>query len=279
MGVFAVSRMYGAGGTAFAQKLAQCLNYQYVDKAYLHKVLKSKKDYPFLADIIEEEEAPSFFERFEELFTNKSYYKTALMATIYDLALKDNVVFAGRAAHIVLDGIENVITIQVVAKKADRLKRIAELKKISYEEALDLINERDTEKKEFISYYFDRELFDPTIFHFVLNSSYVSLEEAIELTCAYGKRYFNETKREQAIEMLKNRLIEKRAELLLFQYDLLKEGKIEFEGANGGKKLIVKGIVGGEETKTKVINCLKRLKDVEHIEDNLKKGILSRSIF
>lgn len=279
MGVIAVSRMYGAGGTTFAKKLSECLNYQYADKEFLNKIIQSNDNFPFLADVADDEESPSFLERIGELFTNKSFYKTALMATIYDLALKDNIVIAGRAAHIILDGIENVVSIQVVAKTSDRIKGIAEAKKISYEEAHDLIKEKDDEKKEFISYYFDKELFDPTLFFLVINSSHIKLDDAIDLTCRYSRKHFEQANYPNVQETLKNKLVEKRAELMLFKYDLVKEGKIEFEGKEGGKRLIVKGIVGGEEAKEKVLTCLKGLKDVEKVEDNLKKGVLSHVIF
>jgi|GEM_PF-417166 len=279
MGIIVVSRMYGAGGTTFAKRLAQCLNYQYADKEFINKLIQGKEELPSFLDLTDDEDAPTFLERIGELFTNKSFYKTALMASIYDIALKDNVVFAGRAAHIVLEDIENVISIQFVAKTSDRIKRLAEAKKISYEDALELIKEKDAEKKEFISYYFDKEIFDPTMFSFVINSSYVKLEDAIELTCNYSKKFFGAVNYERVQEALKNKLVEKKAELLLFKYDLIKLGKIEFEGKDGGKHLIVKGVVGGDEAKESVLNCVKKLKEVEQIEDHLKKGVLSHVIF
>lgn len=279
MAIICISRMYGAGGTEFAKRLSQCLNYKFIDKECLNKQIKNKDEFPFISDITDEEGAPSFLERFEELFTVKSFYKSALSASICDLALKGNIVFVGRAAHIVLEGIENVVSIQIVAKMADRIKRVADIKKISPEEAFDLIKERDKEKNEFINYYFDRELLDPLMFFFVFNFSHINIEEAVELTCNFVRKYNERIDEAKAIEHLQNRLIEKRAELILFKNDLLNEGKIELEASKGGKKLVVKGIVSGEETKQRIIKSLKKLKEVEHIEDVLKKGVLSRSIF
>lgn len=278
MGIIAISRMYGASGTTLAKKLAQCLNYQYVDKDYINNSIK-KEGFPFLADITEDEETPSFAERIEELFTNKSFYKTALMATVYRLALKDNIVFAGRAANLILEGVENVVSIQVVAKISDRVKHISEIMNMSYEDALELIKKKDDEKKEFLNYYFDKEFCDPSAFFMIINLSYMGINDAIDLICSYAKKHFEKTDMLTAQEKLKDRLTEKNADLLMFKHDLLKEGKIEFEAKNGGKILIAKGIVAGEESKQKIIKSLRKIKGVEQIEDNLKIGILSHIIF
>ncbi len=277
MAIITISRPYGSGGTLFAQELAKRINYSYIDKNYCAIVGDEVKHcLEYFGQ--EEEKAPLLVDRISELMNMRSFYKVNLFATIYSLALKNNVIFVGRGANIILQGIPNVLTLQIVGNLEDRVKAIAELKGISYEEALNLIEKMDNEKKKFIQYYFDKNIFDPTLYHFVINLSFVPINNAVEIVTDYVNKFFSEEDFKKSEKILKNKLIEKKAEAILFGLNLTQNTKANFTMKDDGT-LIVKGMVTSEKEKKKLLKTLENLEGIKKIEDNLKIGILSRLIY
>ncbi|MCX7771076.1 MAG: cytidylate kinase family protein [Proteobacteria bacterium] len=277
MAIITISRPYGSGGTLFAHELANKLNYTYIDKNYC-SIVGDEVKHCLTYFGQEEEESPELIARITELMSNKSFYKINLYLTIYSLALKNNVIFVGRGSNIILDGIPNVLSLQIVGNIEDRVKAISEVKNLSYDDALKLINKMDNEKKKFIEYYFDKNIFDPTLYHFVINLSHIPLKNAVETIETYVNKYFTETDFENSQRILKNRLIEKKAEVIVFGLKMTQNTKVNFKMEDDGT-LIVKGIVSSENEKNKLLSALKTLEDVKSINDQLKIGILSRMIY
>ncbi|MCX7991480.1 MAG: cytidylate kinase-like family protein [Proteobacteria bacterium] len=277
MAIITISRPYGSGGTLFAQELAKKTNYTYIDKNYCAIVGEEVKHCLTYFEH-EDETAPVLLDRISELMNNRSFYKVNLLATIYSLALKNNVIFVGRGANIILQGVPNVLSLQIVGNIEDRVKAIAELKNLSYDDALKLIQKMDNEKRKFIEYYFDKNIFDPTLYHFVINLSYVPLNNAVDTIIDYVNKYFGEEDFKKSESILKNRLIEKKAEVIVFGLDLTQNTKANFTMRDDGT-LIVKGMVSSENEKNRLIKALENIEEVKKIEDNLKIGILSRMIY
>lgn len=277
MAIITISRPYGSGGTLFAQELAKKINYSYIDKNYC-AIVGDEVKHCFEYFEHEDEQAPFLVDRISELMNTRSFYKVNLYATIYSLALKNNVIFVGRGANIILQGIPNVLSLQIVGNIEDRVRAIAELKNLSYDAALNLIEKMDNEKKKFIQYYFDKNIFDPTLYHFVINLSYVPINNAVEIITDYVSKFFSEEDYKKSENILKNRLIEKKAEVILFGLNLTQNTKANFTMKEDGT-LVVKGIVSSENEKKKLLKALENIEGVKKIEDNLKIGILSRLIY
>lgn len=278
MGLITVSRVFGSGGTFFSKELAKKLNYEYLDKELVKKICIEKKD-SVCAFGMEDEKADSFFDRITELMANRSFYKIQLMANIYDYALKNNVVFTGMGANLILSGIPDVLSIQIVRPLSERVKAVAEYHKISIDDALDMVEKNDDERKEFLRYFFDKHISDPTLYHLVINSSRVSLEDGIDMVSLYCKKNFKQDLFPETTVFLRNRLMEKKAELLLYRLGIVHDyAKVLFEVKEEGV-LIVKGVIGGEKEKKKLFEALKIIKEAKKIEDNVKIGTLSRSIY
>ena len=278
MGLITVSRVFGSGGTLFSKELAKKLGYEYLDKESVRKICIEKKD-NVCAFGMEDEKADSFFDRIAELMTNRSFYKLQLMANIYGYALKNNVVFTGMGANLILSGIPDLLNIQIVRPLSERVKSVAEYHKISVDDALDMVEKNDDEKKEFLRYFFDKNISDPTLYHLVINSSRISLEDGLDITALYCKKNFKIDLSSETTVFLKNRLLEKKAELLLYRLGIVHDYvKVLFEVKEEGV-LIVKGVIGGEKEKKKLLESLKMIKEAKQIQDNVKIGTLSRSIY
>jgi cytidylate kinase len=278
MGIITISRAHGSGGTNFAAALAKRLDYKFVNRTFINNDCQLSQDHVCVFGL-NDDDSPSFLERIQELKSNRNYFKVSLMANIYDYALKNNVVFVGMGAGIILSGTNNLLNMRVVRLLAERVKAIAQIKNISYEDAFDLVEKMDEGKKDFISHYFDMDIGDPTLYHLMMNSSYVSLDDGLDMVSEYVKKRLNPAHTIETERFLKNRLLEKRAEILLFRLGMVGSyGKINFE-ATDDAILIVKGVIGGKEEKKELLESLDKNKEINKIEDHLKVGILSGMIY
>jgi hypothetical protein len=228
---------------------------------------------------LEDERSPSFLTKIEELMSNRSFHKIVLMATVYRAALGGNVVFLGMGAQVILSGLPDTVHLQAVRFLSERAKAIAEVQKIPYPQALSLVNKMDAGKKAFLSHYFDANINEPTLYHLTINASCVSLEHALDLTSRYCQLHFSSEGSLRLQTALRCRLLEKRAEILLFRLGMVHAmGKIEFQ-ATGEGVLSVKGIIGGEHEKEKLLEALERLEEVNKVEDHMRVGVLSRIVY
>jgi cytidylate kinase len=277
MGIITISRTHGSGGTNFAEALAKRLDYRFVNRTLINSDCQINQDHVCAFGL--DDDAPSFLERVQELKSNRNFFKVTLLANIYDYALKNNAVFVGMGAGIILAGINNLLNIRIVRLQSERVKAIAQVKNISYDDASDLVEKMDEGKKDFIAHYFDLDVYDPTLYHLIMNSSYIGLEDGLDMVSEYGKKHLTFTHPAETEQLLKNRLLEKRAEILLFRLGMVGSyGKINFEATNNGV-LIVKGVVGGEHEKKALFESLSKNKEINKIEDHLKVGILSGMIY
>lgn len=278
MGIITISRTHGSGGTFFAGELAKRLGYQFINRTLINSDNEKGENHTAVFDL-EGEDSPSFIDRFRELMSNRNYYKVSLMASVYDYALKDNVVFVGMGAGIILSGVENLLNFRIVRLLAERVKAIAQIKNIPYDDAFDLVEKMDEDKRAFISHYFDVDADDPTLFHLILNSSSVQLGDALDIVSGYAGRFFASIDKVKSERFLRNRLLEKRSEMLLFRLGMVHSyGKVTFTASDDGV-LTVKGVIGDDDDKGRLLQCLGRNPEIKKIEDHLKVGILSNLIY
>jgi len=278
MRVITVSRSYGSAGTIFARQLSEVLGYGYLDDRHISKIDQAEGVRKVLAMNVEDESAPSFFEKIAELKNNISFIRVALETCVFDLALKSDMIFVGGGAHIILEEFPCLIAVQIVRDYRERIHAIANEKGISYDEARVLVKKKDKDKINFIRHYFDRELVDPTMFHFIINASRVPIDDAVQIVAEETRRIFSTVDNQEAERFLRKRLTERKAQLVLFALDMTHRGKIIFEAQDKGV-LIVKGIIGGKTEKERVLEALSKLHEVETIDDQLKVGILSRMVY
>jgi len=276
--VITISRTYGSEGSALAKKLAERLGYSFADESLIKKVSRNKEAAAQLIVNLEDETSPDFLDSILELMNSRSYFKMSITAGLYELALRKDMVIVGGGGHLILSDYPAMLSVQIYKNLKDRARHISEEKNIPYDAAVNLIEKRDNEKKRFVSHYFDQELFDPVAFHLTLNTSLLSLEDALDIIGNYSERYFRDVDFEAAEDALQKRLLAKRAELLMFHIKLARGSKIEFESSEQ-RSLTVRGVVGSKEQKSAILKALRSLRGVDKVEDQLKVSPLSRMIY
>lgn len=110
------------------------------------------------------------------------HYIEAFHDVMRDMANAGDVVFVGRGAHLILNDMENVLRVGIVAHHEDRIKTLMNRENITESKAIDLIASRDEARAEYFSKFFEIDDPDrPDLFHITINTSEVSLEFARDL--------------------------------------------------------------------------------------------------
>ena len=102
---------------------------------------------------------------------------------IRDLAEIGNVVLLGRGGAAILHDTPAVLRVGVVAKMEDRITRVQEQMRIeNADEAESLIKHTDMAQHRYFERAFESSPIDPFLYHFMWNTSDVSLEYATQVT-------------------------------------------------------------------------------------------------
>lgn len=277
MKVITVSRSYGSGGSQVAKQLADALGYHYADETFIRQIEQNFENCSPLLSSIEDEVGPGFLEKLSGLMDNRSFYKIALSLCLYELALSSNMVIVGAGAHLIFAGYPSLISLQIVKKLSDRVRSVAHDKDLNVDDALELIEDKDKEKAKWIKNYFDKELFDPLLFHIVINLSLIPPEKALALVAPFGTALSDGIGLDISDTWLKNRLLEKKAEIVLFHLGLTHGPMVEFHADNG--RLTATGVVGGKHEKEKLIEALTKMAEVTTVNDEVRVEVLSRMLY
>jgi cytidylate kinase len=107
---------------------------------------------------------------------------------VTDLAEIDNVVLLGRGGAAVLHDTPSVLRVGVVAKMHDRVSRVQQQMRLETpEEAESLIEHTDLAQHRYFERAFDSSPIDPFLYHFMWNTSDVSIEYAAQVTVDAAK--------------------------------------------------------------------------------------------
>jgi len=211
MAIITISRQMGSGGIPIAQKVAEKLGYTLVDG---DAIMEVADQYGLTRESVEQadEKPPHFVE------TLDSKHEIALHLIeliILEYALKGNVIIYGRGGQDLLEGIQSVLRVRIIAPFEDRVERWAEREWLDPDRARRLVRKNDQQRAGFIKYYFDRDWDDPLGYDLVINTSRLSEEGAVRLICDAGKdRNLLENKAESK-KVLADLVLRKRVEIAI----------------------------------------------------------------
>ena len=106
----------------------------------------------------------------------------ATREVILDIADQDNIVILSRGGAAILRDNPKVLRVGVVARMEDRAKRVAERENINMEEALEFIANSDAAQHRYFEKAFESSPIDPFLYHFMWNTSDVSIDYAVRVT-------------------------------------------------------------------------------------------------
>ena len=173
MTVITISREIGSEGAQIAKEVAAVLDYHFVDKATIAKMLSQ---YGFIRFGQEYETLPGLLSRFD---SRRAEMVEMLNRVIFALAAHGNVVILGRGSFALLAGFADVLNVRTQAPLPVRIRRIMEQQNLSPIEAETLVNENDVVRANFIHSSYNVRWDSATLFDLVIDTSKIPLESAV----------------------------------------------------------------------------------------------------
>jgi cytidylate kinase len=182
MNVITVTRQYGAGGYEVAQRLAEGLGWEVLDRELLHRAA----DLEHLPDAELErldEKAVSLSDRFR-LHPPHEQYLHGLREAARQAAARGNVVLVGRGTGQLLAGVPNVLHLSLVAPREWRAQRMAAREGWPLPRAQARCAEEDRTRERFARYFFGAASQQADQYDLIVNTGWVPLEDVVASVAA-----------------------------------------------------------------------------------------------
>ena len=113
---------------------------------------------------------------------------------INDIADQGNIVILSRGGAAILNERKDVLRVGVVGRMDDRARRVAERENITLDEASEFIGHSDNAQHRYFEKAFGTSPIDPFLYHFMWNTSDVSIEYAVKVTAEAAKNLSDDGK-------------------------------------------------------------------------------------
>ena len=183
MAIVSVSREEGSWGGDVARDLAARLGYRLLDKKAL---LQEAEAYGGI-----NEGAPELLERqpglLERLDQERRRYSILLRTVVFDVALRDNVVFLGRGAGTLLRDVDHAVRALFIAPIPTRVARIMERGAggrpgpMPREQAEEIVRRADRDRANYHRYLFQVDWLDPVHHSVVMNTALIEVPAAVDI--------------------------------------------------------------------------------------------------
>lgn len=184
--IITISRQYGSGGRQIGRALAEKRNIAYYDKEIMEQ---TAIDLGLAPDFFQDDNLThaglyslgighGSWKHLSELSLNAAMLERAC-ALVENIADKEDAVIVGRCADWMLKERKNVLKVYVCAALPDRIARAVEYG-IPEKKARHFIQETDARRAAFYEYNTSCRWGDPALFDLVIDTSKMSLEEAVD---------------------------------------------------------------------------------------------------
>ena len=118
--------------------------------------------------------------------------------SVRDLAASTGAVILGRAGAVILDGQEWAFHVRLDGPPSRRVARASMIERVSTQAAHDRLVETDRARARFVSRMYGREPSDASLYHLVLDSTAIGLEQCVEVLAAAATAFWDEAERTDA---------------------------------------------------------------------------------
>lgn len=187
-----ISREAGSGGNSVAENLVVSLQrtnrkdarpWTMFDRNLVDRVLEDHQLPARLARFFPEDRLTELQDIMDEVFglrpgSWKMVEQTS--ETILQLAALGGAVIIGRGANIVTRKLPHVLHVRLVGSLEVRARRLAETRGMTRKSALDYIHREDVGRRRYVKKYFGEDIDNPLLYHLVLNTDLIPVEEATD---------------------------------------------------------------------------------------------------
>jgi cytidylate kinase len=96
----------------------------------------------------------------------------------------------GRAANVITGKMARVFHVRLVGSLDTRIERVRESAKLSRKEAIKFIRKEDRGRARYLKKNFECHIDDPLLYHLVLNTDRISIDDAATLVGEAAMRHF-----------------------------------------------------------------------------------------
>ncbi len=182
--IVTVSRQRGSRGSYLAELIAEKLGYQRLHREVIDEICRSsgykRRIIESLDDKVRSRIELMIEGAFKGMYIDAGDYFRELYKVMMSISEHGGVVTVGRAANFILRR-DQGFHVRVVASKPSRVANLMQYEKLSLEEAEEAINKSDEEREHFVEANFKRHIDEPGAYDLVINTSYIDLEQALEM--------------------------------------------------------------------------------------------------
>jgi cytidylate kinase len=186
-----VSRQLGSGGSEMAQKLAEALGWELLDKQILAEIARREHTSADAISRLDEHPARAFSDYLSYLLVPNAPSQARFLEELREIvggrARRGRVVILGRGANWFLDP-SCGLRLRVVAAHEDRVALVMKRDGLERPEALRRVDKSESDQRAFVRQSFDRDIDDPLGYDLILNMSALRSTLAAEIVAAALQR-------------------------------------------------------------------------------------------
>jgi cytidylate kinase len=203
MAIITISRMYGAGGSEVAARIAQLLQWSLLDNAFVDAVAE-RLGVPASEVQAREERTPSLVERLasalavaspeilppptEQLPPSEERLLAVTRRIIEEAVARGNAVLVGRGAQSVLARTAGVLHVFCYAPRDALVRRVAERRGIPLAEAEKVVDEINKQREQYVRTTFKRSWKAHENYHLCVNTEWLGVEGSAQLIVDAARR-------------------------------------------------------------------------------------------
>ena len=224
MAVITVAREIGSRGDLIAEKVAEVLGYEYVDRRLVEEIAsitdttaEEVENYDekgegrvkyFLKRLLVPEVSPgsfplsaaayaselglefayvSEFDAKDAAYLDRGTYQLLITTLVQDFGQTGRAVVVGRASQVILSQHPKACHVKVVAPFEIRCQRLVESQGVDMEGARKLVEQHDQWRNDYLRNYHGADWEDPLLYHLTINTGKVDPDDATELIIDYAR--------------------------------------------------------------------------------------------
>ncbi|MBO4474761.1 MAG: cytidylate kinase-like family protein [Clostridiales bacterium] len=173
MPVITISRQMGSLGDEVASALSRKLSWECITRDLL-----MERFFPDSSADQRNRLAESARFYLSEYKDGKSF-RDVLSESLEEMARTESAILLGFGSQLLFSGNENAIHVRIIAPDEIRLSRIRKQFHLTEEAAQALLSGTDRKHKRFVSHVFSADSTDETLYHLILNTGYMSVDECV----------------------------------------------------------------------------------------------------
>ncbi len=182
MPIVTISRGSYSNGKAVAERVAECLEIKCISREVLIEA-SEHFNVPEIKLLRALHDAPSFLERFTY---GRERYLAYFAAAFLQEVQPDNVIYHGLAGHFYVRGVSHVLKVRIIADMESRVRLEMERDQVTEEEALEIVQKDDHQRRQWSRYLFGVDTWDPSLYDLVIHVNKLTVDDAADLICRTG---------------------------------------------------------------------------------------------